>query len=66
MPGEVQEVDSVACGVALCECFGSGADGEVVVGNGQLLLNVERGFDKGGEKARGNVPLKMTVEKPNA
>lgn len=66
LPGEVQVVDSVACGIALCEGVGSSADGEVVVGKGQLLLDVERGFDKGGEKARGDVPLKMTVEKPNA
>lgn len=38
----------------------------MVVGNGQLLLDVERSLDKGGEEARGNVPLKMAVEKPNA
>jgi hypothetical protein len=66
LAGEVQEVGSVACSVALCEGVGSSANGEVVVGNGQVLLDVERGFDKGGEKTRGNMPLKMAVEKPNA
>jgi hypothetical protein len=38
----------------------------MVIRNGKLLLDLKRGFNESSEKARGDVPLEMAVEKPNA
>lgn len=62
---QVKEVGRVAGGIALGGDASGVADGEVVVGDGELLLDVEGGLDKGGEKAGGDVPFDVAVEEPD-
>lgn len=66
--GKVEQARRVAGGVArggdrrrVC-CAG----GEVVVGDGEGFLQVQRRLDDCGCEARGDVPLEMAVEEPDA
>lgn len=63
---QTEEISGIARSVALCGRADFGAGVEVVLGNGELLLEFKWCFDKRGNETRGNVPLDVAMEKPDA
>lgn len=66
LAAEVEEVGRVPGGVAGRRLAGGLAHGEVVLGDGDLLLQLGGGLDEGGHQAGDDVPLDVAVEQPDA
>lgn len=68
LAGQVEQVDCIT-GCVACRGDGGrggGTGGEVVRGDGERLLQLEGCFDDGGCETRGDVPLNVAVEEPDA
>ena len=66
LPAQVEQVDCVAGCVAGGRHALRRAGRQVVLGQLDRRLQIKRRLDKGGHKARGDVPLNVAVEEPDA